>query len=220
MLKNHPDQGDIVASANRQLLVRPSQMTPGRILVGVIAVTVMVSALLAANYVTTDYGFIPVGFGLEATAGTFFAGFALASRDAIQDAWGRLAVIVVILVGTVVSFAVALPAIAFASAAAYLCAEALDFAIYSPLRARARLGDRRWAVAVVASNVVGAVTDTVVFLGIAFGTAAITPALPGQMVGKMYATVMYLLIGWTVARLITRQRGKTRLTGWWGPQAR
>ena len=196
---------DAVLSANRRLLISRGELTPGRMAVGLLAVAVMVGSLLAANYVTTDYGFIPVGFGLEATAGTFFAGFALASRDAIQDSWGRLPVVAVILVGTVLSFAISAPAIALASAAAYLCAEALDFAVYAPLRARARLGDRRWALAVVASNVVGALTDTVVFLGVAFGTSAIAPALPGQLVGKLYATVMYLLIGALVARFLLRK---------------
>ena len=65
-----------------------NQLTPGRHTAGLIAVAVLFGSMLAANYVTTDYGFVPVGFGLSATAGTFFAGFALAARDAINDAWG------------------------------------------------------------------------------------------------------------------------------------
>ena len=141
---------------------------------------------------------------MSATAGTFFAGFALAARDAINDAWGRLAVVAVILIGTLVSFTLSVPEIAVASAAAFLVAESLDFAVYVPLRKRAKFGDKRWALAVVASNVVGATADTIVFLGIAFGVAAIQPALAGQLVGKLYATVCYLLIGWGVARLIRR----------------
>ena len=179
-----------------------NQLTPGRLAAGLIAIAVLFGSMLAANYVTTDYGFVPVGFGLSATAGTFFAGFALAARDAINDAWGRLAVVAVILIGTLVSFTLSAPEIAIASAAAFLVAESLDFAVYVPLRKRAKFGDKKWALAVVASNIVGAIADTVVFLGIAFGSAAILPALPGQLVGKSYATVMYLLIGWAVARLV------------------
>lgn len=175
------------------------------IIIGGLALAVLLAALLLANWVTTDYGFIPVGFGLEATAGTIFAGFALASRDLIQDAWGRWAVILTIALGTVISFAIAEPAIAVASAAAFGVAELLDFAVYTPIRDRARLGDRRWALAVVASNVVGAVADTVVFLGIAFGAAAITPALGGQFVGKMYATATYLIVGYLLARWVARR---------------
>ena len=179
-----------------------NQLTPGRLAAGLIAVAVLFGSMLAANYVTTDYGFVPIGFGLSATAGTFFAGFALAARDAINDAWGRPAVVAVILVGTLVSFTLSAPEIAIASAVAFLVAESLDFAAYVPLRKRAKFGDKKWALAVVASNIVGAIADTVVFLGIAFGAAAILPALPGQLVGKSYATVMYLLIGWAVARLV------------------
>jgi hypothetical protein len=32
-----------------------------------------IATILAANYVTTEYGMVPVGFGLVATAGTYFA---------------------------------------------------------------------------------------------------------------------------------------------------
>lgn len=177
--------------------------------VAIAAITVLLGSIIAANWVTTDYGFIPVGFGLEATAGTFLAGFALASRDAIQDTWGRWAVVGVILAGTALSFAVSEPFIAIASATAFGLAELLDFGVYTPLRAKSRLGDRRWAVAVASSNVVGAVTDTVVFLGIAFGAASIMPALPGQIVGKMYATILYLAIG-AVAAAWWRNRQATR----------
>lgn len=173
------------------------------------AITVFIAAILLANYVTTTYDFIPIGFGLEATAGTIFAGFALASRDALQDAWGRWAVVIVILLGSVLSFAISAPFIALASATAFLLAELLDFAVYTPLRARSKLGDSRWARAVIASNIVGAFGDTVIFLGIAFGTAAILPALPGQMVGKLYATVVYLGLGYLVAGVLRHRKAKT-----------
>jgi len=186
---------------------RPRATT--RHVVAITAVLVLLGSIIAANYVTTDYGFIPVGFGLSATAGTFFAGFALAAHDAIQDAWGRWSVVGVILAGTALSFAVSEPFIAIASATAFGLAELLDFGVYTPLRAKARLGDRRWAVAVASSNVVGAVTDTVVFLGLAFGASAIMPALPGQLVGKTYATVLYLIIG-AAAAAWWRNRQATR----------
>lgn len=189
-------------------LVDWREISRARIGIGILAALALIGSLLAANWVTTDYGFIPVGFGFESTAGTLFAGVMLASRDAVQDALGRLFVLGLILLGTVVSFAVAAPAIAIASAVAFLTAETLDFAIYTPIRARAKFGNRRWAVAVVASNIVGAITDTVVFLGIAFGLAAIGPALPGQIVGKMWATVAYLLIGAVLAHLYRRYRSK------------
>lgn len=166
-----------------------------RLIIGIGAMATVLGALIAANVVTTDYGFIPVGLGFEATAGTFFAGIMLAARDIVQDTIGRWCVVLLILLGTTASFLVSAPEIAIASAAAFGLAELLDFAVYTPIRSRAKFGDRRWAVAVLASNVVGALTDTVVFLGIAFGTAAIIPALGGQMVGKTWATLAYLILG-------------------------
>lgn len=173
------------------------------------ATLVLLGSVIAANYFTTNYGFIPVGFGLAATAGTFFAGFALAARDAIYDLWGRWPVLLIIFMGTVLSYALASPEIATASAAAFLLAELMDYAVYVPLRRRSQLGDRRWIIAVVASNVVGAFMDTVVFLGLAFGVASIAEALPGQMVGKTYATAAYLLVGFLIAKILkTRRRSR------------
>lgn len=177
-------------------------ITRGRITIGIVAALLVMGALIAANWVTTDYGFIPVGFGLEATAGTLFAGVMLASRDAVQDALGRWAVLVIIVLGTALSFAISAPEIAIASALAFGFAELSDFAVYTPIRSRAKFGDKRWAIAVVASNVVGALADTIIFLGVAFGAAAIMPALPGQLVGKLWATVAYLLLGWLFAKLV------------------
>lgn len=176
-----------------------------RRIAGVVAAVAFIATIVLANYLTTRYGFVPVGFGLTATAGTFAAGFALALRDVTQDALGRRAVALVIVAGAALSFLVADPFIALASAAAFLVSELADFAVYTPLRARSRVGDRRWAGAVIASNVVGAVVDTAIFLGIAFGAAAILPGIPGQLVGKSWATLAYLAAGWVVSRALLRE---------------
>lgn len=181
------------------------QATRTRRITGTLAAIGLLASIIFANYVTTRFGFIPVGFGLTATAGTFAAGFALALRDLTQDGIGRRAVVAVIFLGAGLSFLISDPFIAVASAVAFLLSELADFAVYTPLRNRSRLGDRRWASAVLASNLVGAIVDTVVFLGIAFGAAAILPAMAGQLVGKGWATIAYLLIGWVVARAVLRQ---------------
>jgi uncharacterized PurR-regulated membrane protein YhhQ (DUF165 family) len=161
-------------------------------LIGVTAAAGLTGTILAANAATAHLGFIPVGFGLTATAGTLAAGLALGLRDIVQDTLGRRAVVALILVGAALSWWVA-PALAVASAVAFLVSELADFAVYTPLRGRAAMGGRRWAGAVAASNVVGAVVDTVLF-GIAFGTAAITPAaLAGQLLGKGWATLALVL---------------------------
>lgn len=172
---------------------------------GAAAVAGFVGSIVLANWLTTRYGFISVGFGLTATAGTIAAGFALGFRDAVQDTLGKWAVITVVLVGAAVSFLIADPFIAAASAVAVLISELADFAVYTPLRGRARTGGRRWAGAVVASNLVGAVIDTVVFLTIAFGAASVRPALAGQLVGKAWATLAFLTAGAVISRAVPRE---------------
>jgi uncharacterized PurR-regulated membrane protein YhhQ (DUF165 family) len=142
------------------------------------------ACILAANYVTTRYGMIPVGFGLTATAGTFFAGLTFVLRDSLQDTAGKGWAVAVIAAGALLSLLVSAPMIALASAAAFAVSELADFAVYTPLRRRGYIR------AAVASNAVGAFADTIVFLTIAgFGLAA----LPGQMVGKLLVTAAAVL---------------------------
>lgn len=181
-------------------------MTPiARRATGTFAFLAFAASVVLANWLTTTFGFIPVGFGLTATAGTLVAGAALALRDLIQDTLGRVVSLLAILVGSAASFAVADPFIALASVTAFAVSELADFGVYTPIRSRARFGGRRWAVAVIASGAVGAIVDTVVFLGIAFGPASIAPALAGQLVGKAWAALLYLAIGWVVARAVLRE---------------
>jgi queuosine precursor transporter len=136
--------------------------------------------ILAANVITTRLGMVPVGFGLVATAGTYFAGLTFVLRDALQDVAGKRWTLAVIGAGAVLSFAVADPFIALASAVAFALAELADLAVYTPLRKRG------YVRAAVASNIVGAFVDTVVFLSIA--GFPVMAALPGQMVGKLLIT--------------------------------
>jgi uncharacterized PurR-regulated membrane protein YhhQ (DUF165 family) len=181
-------------------------MTARRTL-GLLAAALLIATVAIANYLTTRYHFVTVGFGLTAAAGTYAAGLALGLRDLVHDLLGRRAVIVVIVIGAAVSYLVADPFIALASGVAFLIAEAADFAVYVPLRRRGAIGGRRWTVAVVGSNVVGAVVDTVVFLALAFGWAAVTwPALAGQLVGKGWATLaLIIVIGGVRAAALLRQ---------------
>jgi uncharacterized PurR-regulated membrane protein YhhQ (DUF165 family) len=150
--------------------------------VKITAALAFIATILAANYITTQYGMIPVGFGLIATAGTYFAGLAFILRDLVQDKAGRKAVVALILAGAVLSYAISSPFIATASAVAFLLSEAADFAVYTPLRRRG------YVRAAVASNVVGAVVDTVIFLTIA--EFPLSQAFAGQMVGKITVTLV------------------------------
>lgn len=174
-------------------------------LVGAIAGVVFVGAVVAANYLTDRYGFVPVGFHQVAAAGTFAAGLALGLRDLIHDVFGRRGALLAVCTGSALSLAVAPPALAAASGLAFLVSELADMAVYGPLRRRAKFGDRRWAGAVLASNSVGALVDTAVFLGVAFGLAAIGPGLAGQLLGKAWMTLAVLVTGWA-GRAVLRHR--------------
>jgi uncharacterized PurR-regulated membrane protein YhhQ (DUF165 family) len=129
-----------------------------------------VGVIVAANYVTSTYGMVPVGFGLVATAGTYFAGISFILRDSIQDLSGRLFVIALIVAGAGVSFALSSPQIAAASGIAFLVSELSDLVVYTPLRRRG------YVRAAIASNVVGAFVDTILFLTIA--GFPVWPSLP------------------------------------------
>lgn len=146
------------------------------------ACTAFIAAIAAANYATGRYGLIPVGFWLTATAGTYFAGITFVLRDAVHDLMGRYWVLALIVGGAALSVALADPRIALASGGAFLLSELADLTVYGPLRSGGYIR------AAVASNIVGALTDTVVFLALA--GFPIMGALPGQMLAKLAVTIL------------------------------
>lgn len=156
------------------------------------------STVVLANWLTAGFGFVPVGVGLAATAGTYAAGLAFVARDLVQDVAGRVAVVAALAAGGVLSWFLATPALAVASAVAFGLSELADMAVYSPLRRRG------YVRAAVASNLVGSVVDTVVFLSLAgFGLAPLVVA--GQLVGKAWVTVA-VVAGVVVVRALLRNR--------------
>lgn len=154
--------------------------------------------ILAANVITSSLGMVPVGFGLVATAGTYFAGATFILRDALQDVAGKRWTLAVIALGAALSFLVSDPFIALASAVAFGLSELADLAVYTPLRKRGYIR------AAIASNIVGAFVDTVAFLAIA--GFPVVAALPGQMVGKLLVTAVFVLL---VAGVRTHRRTVT-----------
>jgi queuosine precursor transporter len=165
-----------------------------RLSIKALTVAVLCGAVALANWLTSTYGFVPVGFGLVATAGTYAAGLALVARDAVQETGGKKLVALAILLGALLSLWVAAPAIAVASGVAFAVSEVADSAVYTPLR------QRRWRSAVIASSAVGAVVDTILFLWIAFGWGALTgQALAGQLLVKVvWVAIPLALIGGVV----------------------
>lgn len=141
----------------------------------------LLMTVVAANLAIVHIGLVPVGWGLMAPAGVYFAGLAFSLRDALHEAGGRRWVMGAVLAGAALSAALAGPQLAAASGLAFLASELADYAVYSPLRRRGWLG------AVVASNAVGLAVDSALFLWLAgFGFAL----LPGQVVGKLYMTAL------------------------------
>ncbi len=124
---------------------------------------------------------IPVGFGLSAPSGVLMIGIALVLRDLVQRRLGVWVAALAILVGSVISAALAPPALVVASAVAFFISEFADLGVYTPL------ARRNLVLAVVASGLVGLVVDSIVFLWLAFGSLQF---LAGQIVGKTIMVVM------------------------------
>lgn len=163
--------------------------------------------IVLANFAIQRFGLVPVGFGLLAPAGVYFAGLAFTLRDLTQEAVGRRWCVVAILAGAALSLALGSGRIAAASGAAFLTSELADFAVYQPLRERRRL------LAVALSNTVGALVDSAVFLGLAFGSLVF---LPGQVLGKSWMTLAAVLVLWGVRRVVSvrvRPVGEYRASG-------
>jgi hypothetical protein len=163
-----------------------------------------IGTILAANWITAHLGPIWVAPGMVTAAGTYAAGLALLARDGLQEAAGRRAVLAAIGAGTALSAWLAGGQLAFASAVAFLLSEGLDMAVYSKLRWSG------WAKAALASNIVGAVPDTLVFLWLVSPQALHLPPgmsewslAPGQLVGKIvWATLLPVAVisAWRRAR--------------------
>jgi len=182
-------------------------MNPSR-LAGAALLAIYIGSVVAANWLTTRYGLIPVFPGLVTTAGTIAIGGAIMTRDLLQDALGRGAVLAAIVIAAALSYAVSAHQIAIASGVTFLVAESLEFAVYTPLRRRAGWGTRKWGGVVSVANVTGAVADTLLFLTLA-GFPLTFSVIAGQLVGKAYVTAAVVLAALILRRALTRQQPDT-----------
>lgn len=146
------------------------------------ALAFYVSTIFLANWAIAEFGVVAVGFGLMAPAGVYLAGLTFWARDIVQDTSGKTWSVAAVIIGAALS-AFLSPALALASGTAFLLSELLDLAVYTPLR------NRNLYVAVAASNVVGLVVDSILFLMLAFGSLDF---LAGQVVGKLWMTLLAL----------------------------
>lgn len=154
----------------------------------------LVGSIVLANWLSSEYGLVSAGFGLMVSAGTYAAGLALGLRDALHETGGIRWVLGAIAAGIAVSFWLGDGRIALASAVAFGVAELLDLAVYTPLRRR------NWRVAVIASNGVGAIADTLLFLTIA-GFPVTPQSVGGQLLVKaVWMTLLALIVGEGIVR--------------------
>ena len=124
-------------------------------------------------------------------SGVLWAGLALTLRDLVQRRLGFWWAWIAVAVGAGLS-AILDPRLALASAGAFFIAETLDLFVYTPLQAR----NLFWAV--LASNFVGLVVDSFVFLSLAGLPLAFAE---GQIVGKLWMTaIAFPLIFWVRSR--------------------
>jgi len=167
-------------------------------MIGYAALAAFIATIPTANWMIQHVGtvcapqgpcLIPVGFGLEAPSGVLMIGLALVLRDLVHQQMGWRIAMLGIVVGAALSALLAPPALVFASGAAFLLSEIADLLVYAPL------ARRRLIAAVVASGIVGAVIDSALFLLIAFGSLNF---LTGQVVGKMWATLIAIPVIWSI----------------------
>ena len=154
-----------------------------------------VGTIPAANWMVTRFDTIPLPFHQAVPAGIAFAGLSLTLRDWVRELGGRALTVVALLAGVAWSYQVSDPAFAAASAAAFGASEVLDFLVYEPLREHGRIR------AVAASNAVGLVADSMLFLWLAFDSFQY---LPGQIFGKAVMTLL------AIAAIAARRRYAAR----------
>ncbi len=152
--------------------------------------------IVAANATLQRFGLWHVGPFIVAS-GAVWAGFALTLRDGVDDWLGARWVLVAIVAGAAVSGLVD-PSLAFASGAAFALSELCDFAVYRPLRERGRLR------AVFASNLVGSVADSWLFLWLAPFPATLN-AVAGLVLAKLVVTTLTVAVlggaRWSTSRV-------------------
>lgn len=175
-----------------------------RLTIAFVALVAYVASIPLANYFIQHVGTqafpggphtVPVGFGYSAPSGVLWIGLALVARDIVQLVLGKRWVLGAIVVGAALSGLVAPSALVFASVTAFALGELSDFLVYTPL------AKRRLFVAVVASGIVGAVIDSVIFLQIAFGS---TLFWQGNVIGKVWMSVLALPVVWLVRNVRLR----------------
>lgn len=172
-----------------------------RAIEGIVFLVLFTACIPAANWLIQHVGtvcppkspcLIPVAPDLMAPSAVIVVGLAFVFRDIVQRRLGVGWAAGAIIIGALLSAALAPPALVIASATAFLASEFADLAVYTPLQRK------RLVLAVFASSIVGLVVDSAIFLQLAFGNL---DYLWGQVVGKSWMVLLALpFVIWLRAR--------------------
>jgi uncharacterized PurR-regulated membrane protein YhhQ (DUF165 family) len=171
--------------------------------------TLFLMTVPLANYLISNVGtfcvdqgpcLIPVGFGLMAPSGVLVIGLALVLRDWVHETSGLLAALLAVLVGSLLSLAFSPATVAVASFVAFAFSEVADTLVYSKLREKSK------PMAVLASQLLGAFVDSMLFVYIAFGSLEFSL---GNSLGKIYAGIAVAFIIYLHQKNKWRKRGET-----------
>lgn len=165
---------------------------------------IVAADIIAARWV------IPVlpWWGIYAPAGSLLVGPILTIRDQLHDKHGTWGVVKIILLASLVSWGIGgitnqglLQSISIASAIAFVGSELVaDTGVYAGLH------NQPWLARVLLSNLVSAPVDSVLFIGLAFGTFIGQPFFSGWqfMVGQSVAKIVLGAL-WAGGILLYRQ---------------
>lgn len=166
---------------------------------GVLAFLGYALAIVAANWAINAAGpdGVPVGFGLRAPGGVYFAGLVFTLRNLTQQTLGRrfgfLAIVLGALLSAFLSPGISLGGplpLPIASGLAFLASETADALVWTKLRER-----NWWARAMGLGDLAGQLIDSALFLLLAFGSVDF---LVGQVVGKQWTIwpAVLLMVLW------------------------
>ena len=158
---------------------------------------ILASCPVMANLMIQNIGYdctpclLPVAPGIWTASGVYIAGLSLAMRDVVHERFGPAVAFAAVLFGAGLSALIS-PALAFASATAFILCELADTGVYAAMRRRlTRAG------AVIASGIVGAIVDGLAFVWLAFGSLELGA---GNVIGKLYASAALAAFWWWRAR--------------------
>ena len=120
--------------------------------------TLYVLLIIAVNYAFTVVPLVKLPDGTLWPPVALLVGFVFVARDFAQREVGHK-VLLAMLVGVAISYFVADPSVAVASAAAFLVGELVDWAVYTYTK-------RPLSQRILLSSLLGAPVDSVIFLGL------------------------------------------------------